>query len=294
VYQIFHSVSIPMLRSIICLQRVLLSCLYTCSAFDFAFPSRFDVPQQVEAAMGRFPAAPVRAAEGVVSAHMRNRVSEQVHDALRCCRAFSADCLACAANQDVTSFCAERRNLRISGCDAKLQAARVVSRDNSLDDVFSGLASTASHVNDGNAASLADEYLDKHPAVARTSVADMSSAAFNTMSLLKSWLMSDLEEDDTVDAHQMDSSDVSALTGLVTAEPEQSATYHAHVRASEAISIQNPWVIIVCALLLIAVSSGIAVGALVHARLQAPAREPLLSTLLQNAEAQPPRQADTV
>merc|ERR1712217_515998 len=99
----------------------------------------------------------------------------------------------------------------------KFEAAAEFSRDQSLNPVLSALANSASQLNSNEGEKLADDYLNRHPAVARTSVADVAGEAFRAVS-----------------------SGPTPTEDSVTALPS--------------LSFENPWVVVICALLITAVS----------------------------------------
>merc|ERR1712217_85111 len=166
----------------------------------------------------------------------------------------------------------------------KFEAAAEFSRDQSLNPVLSALADSASQLNSDEGEQLADDYLNRHPAVARTSVADVAGEAFRAVSSITSWILSDMKDEDALGQRQTHSARVRTSARRRPTPTEDSVT------ALPSLSFENPWVVVICALLITAVSTGVAVGALVHARVHARAREPLLSTLLQDVAMQPSRE----
>lgn len=215
---------------------------------------------------------------------------DTLRNAVMCCKDMTAECIACATNQDLSQFCIE--HTRMPGCESILDKVKENSRAQGLDGVLNRAVETVvERVGGVKAEELVDEYLEKNPTVARTSLANLTSKGFDTVSHMKKSLKH--RSDHHVAAEVRKSwgrpftergqpKELVSETSFHDDNDDEAATDEF---PNELFSFTNPWVIAVCALVVTAVTTGIAVGALCHARIQNRAREPLLSTLLQTVDS---------
>lgn len=224
------------------------------------------------------------------------RLPEGIREAMMCCKAMTAECLACAAGQDLPDFC-ESAGGRVPGCREVMKKAREAKRDRAIDGVLTRVIEKAARATGGGQAeALADKYLADHPGVARHNLANLTGEAFAEFEQLKQHATAPTKQEIERPHHRP------------TAAPPAHGTHHRPPLSSSldeddddeddeeepafrskghgpwAQSFANPWFIAGGALLVTAISSGIAMGALCHARLNRSSREPLLSTLLHEME----------
>lgn len=230
-----------------------------------------------------------------VSLPIHHGAASILRGALMCCKAMTAECLSCATGQDAVRFCSDMRHARIPGCGEVLNKAVEQKQNHIVDGLLNKFVEKAAQVVGGvDAKAKMDNYLERNPDVARKNLANLSSEAFDTLAGLKHSLF-EPKTTDTPTMEQETTDDVStsdhAPLRLVDDAPKnhQSGAAHGSLPDESAIgtalsSFGNPWLIAGVALLVTAISTGVAFGALCHARLNRTAREPLLSTLLTDVE----------
>jgi len=288
----------------------------TCATLRLAaaFPGsmlrgRWPPMPQIKELPVQLPEAPVNIPAGVHDSTMHLSLPDIVRAAVSCCTEINVECMACATSQDVVTFCSE--HTRVPGCDEILRSAQESPQEKALDGIVNkAVERVAQTVGGVKAEQLMDEYLESHPDAARKNLANLTHEAIDTVSSLKTSLLRPKEVDEAegepaeINRQRQDGlsskagTDSYAFEGPPITESEDEdediaklgEDEDADVKESElgTFSLKNPWVVAGAAVLATAVSTGIAVGALCHARLQPRAREPLLSTLLQEVENQTP------
>jgi len=252
------------------------------------------LPPQIHQIADRLPEFPRHLPEGMPESHIRFRFPDQVRDVVMCCKALTAECLACATNQDVTQFCADQRRARIPGCQRVLDTAIESSREQALDGMFDKVVEKAAEMaGGGGAEQIADNYLETHPGMARKNLVNLTGEAFDALSSIKNSLLHRKGEAAVPtrkrphSSHTMDESeDMDELQDEIQDELQNELEEDEGIPSMNLGPIFNPFFLALSALLITAISTGVAVGALCHARIQTRAREPLLSTLLQGVEPQ--------
>lgn len=193
----------------------------------------------------------------------------------------TAKCLACSKQQDVAQFCADTRHVRIHGCDEALKKAVQAKGEQALNGAFHEVVEKATKgIGRDEPEEVADHFLESHPGEAQKNLARLTSHAFNTLSSLKQLFPARPETPPPIEA--LPGAEPTPLDDVKPVINQDSSIKEDQREAM--LLAATPWIIATGAMLVTTICSGIAVGALCHARLQRHAREPLLSTLLQDVE----------
>merc|ERR1712003_388900 len=96
----------------------------------------------------------------------------------------TAECMACATNQDLSRFCSEHS--RIPGCERILEKAREEALDGVVNKAVEQMAEKVGGV---KAEQIVDGYLERNPDIARKNLVNLTSEAFDTVSSIKQSLL---------------------------------------------------------------------------------------------------------
>lgn len=260
-------------------------------------------PMRVPAQIQQFPSHLAKASEASAGhSPIRLSLPDIVRNAVLCCKDMTAECMACATNQDLSHFCKEHAH--IPGCQTLIDRARERAVDGVVNKAVEKMAEKVGGV---KAEQLVDQYLERNPDAARQNLANLTSEALDTVSSLKKSMLQPREIDQTVPKKRVKASkgvtkvrktrvgapkDEDPVDDEDSVLADNEAEDVGFAPENDAFSFKNvqrnPWVIAICSLLVTAVSTGIALGALCHARIGSHAREPLLSTHLQDIESNTP------
>jgi len=129
------------------------------------WPPVVRVPQEIQRIPVQLPEQPVRLPEAArESVHLS--LPDLVRNAVMCCKDMTAECMACATNQDLSHFCSEHS--RIPGCERILEKAKEKALDGVVNTAVEKMAEQVGGV---KAEQIVDRYLERNPDVARKNLA---------------------------------------------------------------------------------------------------------------------------